>query len=228
MPSKKERSNISLIQELGIDSKKRYIYLTPNSECDEIDSKMMYSFIQNLHYLDSLDSKPIVIWSACIGGDVSYGFAMYDAIKNSNSPTIFISTGIAASMGTIIQQAATLRLITPNTNYLIHEGYIGLDDSEPKNAFSAIKSMKISVNKFYEVYKSRCKDLGAFKGKSEKYIVNYLKKQIKMHGDWYLEPNEIISLGFADGIFGEKDYKNIEDTIKSVYSKMDSNLQYQI
>lgn len=228
MLSEKEQSSILEIHELGINSDDRTIYLEPKNECDEIDSKMMFGFVKNIHYLDSLSYEPIIIWSSCIGGDVSYGFAIYDAIKLAKSPTIFISSGIAASMGTIVQQAATIRLITPNTNYLIHEGYIGLDDSEPKNAFSAIKSMKISVDKFYNIYKSRCKDLGIFKGKSEKYIVNYIKKNIKSKGDWYLEPKEIMDLGFVDGILGENEHKNLKDIADSVYSRSVSDSQYQI
>jgi ATP-dependent protease ClpP protease subunit len=168
----------------------------------------MYIFLKNLHHLEGLSTEPITIWSGSLGGDVSYGFSIFDAIKHSKCDIVYIATGIAASMGTIIPQAAKTRLITPNTTYLIHEGYVTIEDTEPKAASSNMQSAKLSVRKFYDVYISRCKNGPFFKDKTDKWIKTYLKKQLMKHGDWNLEPDEIIDLGFADGILGEGDYKN--------------------
>lgn len=214
--------DIETIHEYGLNENSRSIYISSQNETEEIDSKTAYTFIKNLHYLDSQSSEPITIWASSNGGDVSLGFAMYDALRQAKSPTIYIATGLAASMGTIILQAATVRLITRNTDFLIHEGTIYMGDTEPKTASSTIKSLRLSVNRFYEIYLTRCKNSKFFAGKTDKWIKGYLKKLLMKNGDLYLAPSQILEYGFADGILGEGKFSDLDNVINSVYSNRES------
>lgn len=191
--------NLRLIHDHGIDILNREVYLAGGSD-DEIDFSSTLNFIKNVRYLDSISNLPITIFITSVGGDVNYGFAIYDTIKSLRSKTICVTTGIAASMGTILVQATDLRLITPHTVFLIHEGSICLDEMDAKTAGSTINSMKLSVKKFYEIYLSRCKNSQFFHGKSERQVKTVLKKQLMRTGDWYLEADDIIKHGFADTI----------------------------
>lgn len=218
--------NIPDIHEYGIDVNSRSIYLcVEKDDSESINFQLMYRFIKNLHVLDSINNDPIIIYGGSGGGDVEYGFGIYDAIKLARSPTIFIGLGEVCSMLTIIMQAATLRLITNNTCFLIHEGQIFLGESEPKTANSAVRSHRLTINKFYDIYLSRCLNGNFFKDKNDKYIKNHLKKQLMKKGDWYLEAEEVVHYGFADGVLGKSPYLDIKSAIDSVYITKDTSLK---
>lgn len=214
--------DIHEIQEHGLDISSRSIYLSTEKDTENsINFQSMYRFIKNLKFLDSINHDPIIFYAGSAGGDVEYGFGMYDAIKLAKSPVIFVGIGEVCSMLTIIMQAANLRLITENTYFLIHEGQICITESEPKIASSAVKSHRLTINKFYDIYLSRCMNGLFFKGKNDRSIKNHLKKQLMKKGDWYLEAEEVVHYGFADGILGQKPYESIEDILKSVYNITD-------
>lgn len=54
------------------------------------------------------------------GGDVSEGFAIYDALKNSGKKITTIGEGLVASIATVFFMAGTSRKLTENTDFFIH------------------------------------------------------------------------------------------------------------
>ncbi|HAI38786.1 MAG TPA: hypothetical protein DCM40_12010, partial [Maribacter sp.] len=96
-----------------------------DSEDSEIDSRVAGNFLKNLRILENSSKSPIILHMFSIGGNWYDGMVIYDAIKYSACKFIVISYGIAASMGSIIPQAAFpsgKRITMPNCDWMIHEG----------------------------------------------------------------------------------------------------------
>lgn len=68
--------------------------------------------------------KPIDIYMNTPGGSVVDGLAIYDSLirkRGQGTPINITVQGASMSMGVVILQAATWRLATPNSQFLLHE-----------------------------------------------------------------------------------------------------------
>lgn len=77
-----------------------------------------------LEFFMHKNKEPVQIILNSVGGSVFDGLLVHDTIKRLVDNGIEVTCevrGLAASMGTIILQAATHRLATPHTRFLIHE-----------------------------------------------------------------------------------------------------------
>jgi ATP-dependent Clp protease protease subunit len=91
---------------------------------DAIDAKVAKDFINALLVLEADDAKqPIKILINSPGGEVTAGFAIYDAIRFIEPEVKIICTGLCASIATIILTAVPKknRLSLPNCEFLIHQ-----------------------------------------------------------------------------------------------------------
>lgn len=91
---------------------------------DAIDAKVAKEFIQNLLLLEADDAKePIKVLINSPGGEVTAGFAIYDAIRFIQPEVKIVCTGLCASIATIILTAVPKknRLSLPNCEFLIHQ-----------------------------------------------------------------------------------------------------------
>ena len=86
--------------------------------CD-VNRESALSLTSQLLELDSINTEPIRIYINTEGGSLTDGFAIYDAIKNIESPVIGIVSGLCASAGLIILAACDYRMSTDNLS-LIH------------------------------------------------------------------------------------------------------------
>ena len=89
-----------------------------------VDTVMAHDVSSAIEHYASLNKKPITITMNTPGGSVVDGLSIYDSIKRVTAKGIkvrIIATGACMSMGTIILQAATERLSTPHTAFLLHE-----------------------------------------------------------------------------------------------------------
>jgi len=89
-----------------------------------IDAETANEIIRKFWYLELTEpGKPIIFVINSPGGSVDAGFAIYDQIKMLTSPVKTLVTGLAASMGSIINLAAPKghRYATPNTRIMIHQ-----------------------------------------------------------------------------------------------------------
>ncbi len=95
---------------------------------DTVNAKVAKEVIQGLFLLEADDAKtPINLFINSPGGEVSSGFAIYDAI-NFIKPTVrTIASGLCASAGVLIFIAAKKenRLSLPNSKFLLHQPSIG-------------------------------------------------------------------------------------------------------
>jgi ATP-dependent Clp protease protease subunit len=91
---------------------------------DAIDAKVAKEFIQSLLLLEADNAKePIKVLLNSPGGEVTAGFAIYDAIRFIGPEVKIVCTGLCASIATIILTAVPKknRLSTPNCEFLIHQ-----------------------------------------------------------------------------------------------------------
>jgi ATP-dependent protease ClpP protease subunit len=139
----------------------------------------------------SATELPITIRLNSPGGLVSDGLAFHDylrSLREAGQHITIIALGEAASMACVIFQAATRRVIAPNTDLLIHE-----------ISAAELGGRASEIAEYADYLKSQQKKLLAILAErstmSERQIAN---RWIKT--DWWLGAEESVRLGFADEV----------------------------
>jgi len=102
-------------------------------ECmGDIDEEKATEFVKNIRLLDHANDKDIIVMIATEGGDVHWGMAMFDAIKECNSKVTTHAVGPCWSMGSVILQAGDVRKISANATVMIHTGTDSYSEGHPK------------------------------------------------------------------------------------------------
>lgn len=193
---------LQVIQQVGIDLEGRELWLTPvyhapdDHSVADVERNMAISFVKSLRLLNAVSQEPIVLHMLCSGGNYIDGMAIFDAIRNSESPTILIVYGEASSASGFILQAADLRVMMPNSHLMIHSGSIGVE-GPMEQVEAAVKWATLQTDIMVTVFEKRAKI-------SREEIVK------EMHGrDWYLLPQEAVDKGFADVVLGVPGFETI-------------------
>lgn len=207
--------DLSDIHNNCIDIKNRFIYLhgSPNEDDDEIDSRVSNRFIKNLNTLSYANSDPIIVFLSTPGGSCSYSLGIYDAILHCHNRVAVIGNGCVASAGTFILQAADTRILYPNTEFLVHDMTVWLNGKRVE-VQSAMKEMDRLFERILSAYAKRMTLAGELAGKSEEYIKKFIRNKLKNNPEWYMNAEEAVEYGFADGIYGSNEYPDLE-TIKN-------------
>ena len=190
---------------------------------DSIDSdgETGISFVKNLSLLSAKDQKaPIIIHQYNIGGDWSCGMIIFDAIVACSCPIIFLTHGIASSMGAVIPLACIKHddayIVTmPHCEWMIHSGTTGITSEHTLKQSKSlgrweIKQDKLCIDYLVEAGKRGNKNAG----KTEKQIRSYVQRQLDTKEDWYLSAREAVDFGLADAVLGDKNFETLEN-IKS-------------
>lgn len=226
MPSPKRR-NISQRSEMVYDAHNfgviidtREIFIAPpmDTQLEDacIDHRVCHQFLRNLYVLNSMGGDPILVHMCTCGGDWNYGMAMYDAIYMScqnpeSSNIVVLSHGQARSMSSVIPQAATWRVLMPNTEYLVHYGTYG-DEGNYTNVVAGVDWHKKSTEVMIDVYVKRIKE-GQFckrEGWDERQIRDWLKDTLDRKQEFYMTAREAVDKGFADAVLGDEGFETIE------------------
>jgi ATP-dependent protease ClpP protease subunit len=202
--------------EFGILIDTREIFLSSDLAYDYdeamIDHRAANTFIRNLRILNNLGTDPILIHQCTVGGDWNYGIAIYDAIKASSSNIIIICHAHARSMGSIIPQAATWRVIMPNADLLIHWGTLEQGGNYTSVQAEAHWGRRIA-EKMLDIYISRCKE-GQFWERegieTEEEIREFLRDNMNKKQEWYMTPREAVDMGFFDAVLGDDEFETIK------------------
>jgi len=195
-----------------VDSREIFIHGHSNEEGTDsgVDHRMANQFVKNIRFLAHLNDKPIIIHQHSIGGDWNAGIMMYDAIKTCEVYVIIITHGIAASMGSIVPQAADLRLTMPNCDWLIHDGTTGIHPGlNQKQRKSWGKLEDRLGDTMLDIYASKCMNSKEYLGKTQKQTKTQIMKELYSKEDWWLSAEEALSHGFIDGVFGTEKYINM-------------------
>lgn len=182
--------------EYDIDILHRTIFLNSvtldhQNEDDGVNGSLSKQFIKNLYILNSISSEPITIVMNLVGGNSVDGFGMYDAVKTSKSPVKIIVYGQASSMGSIILQASNDRVMSANSEMLIHYGTISVDASV-RSAITHANHEKKGMKKMEKIYMDK------IKVKQPNFDIKVLKSQLRE--DTILTASECVELGLADRI----------------------------
>jgi len=210
--------HIDYLHNYNIDPKNREIYLHSAVYSDEetgVDFKSAISLHKNLRYLNQISYEPIVIHMHIPGGEWCDCMSMYDSIRLSPSPIAIIVYSRAESSGSIILQAADLRIMMPNAYTLIHYGSTFVD-GDHKVAVSNLQWSQAEASKMVDIFTDKMMQSPMVKTKKWKRpnAKKHILTQLDNKADWILSPEQSINYGFADGIFGSDEYTYIDDIIK--------------
>jgi ATP-dependent protease ClpP protease subunit len=214
---------ITNIHNYNIDIPNREIYLhSYYSEEEEpgVDYRSAVTFEKNLRYLNTLSLDPILVHMHLPGGDWQDCLGIYDNIKNSKSPVCIVAYAKVESSSTVLLQAADLRILSPNTNFLVHYGSISVDN-EHKAALSMVHWSEQECQKMIDIFTERCMNSKICKEKNWKrnLVRKHIINQLATKRDWILTAEDAVDYNFADGILGTKKFPNI-DYIKNYAKKL--------
>lgn len=202
-----------------IDTREIFLHgeIGDNSEDSGVDFKMSNKFIKNIRFLESSGDDPIIVHQHSIGGEWSDGMMIYDAIASCQCHIVFIMHGCAYSMGSIIPQAADLRIIMPNCTFMIHHTSSNLEATYKQLRSFAESEEKIK-DKMLDIYSSVCINGHYFQKEQadQKKVREYIISKLNEKDDWYLFSREAVALGFADAVFGDDGYENLYNIRDSI------------
>jgi ATP-dependent protease ClpP protease subunit len=212
------------MHDYSIDIENREIYLHSYFSGDDsnepgVDYRSAITFEKNLRYLNTLSLDPILVHMHLPGGDWQDCLGIYDNIRNSKSKVGIVAYAKVESSSTVLLQAADLRILSSNTNFLIHYGSISVDN-EHKAALSMVQWSEQESEKMIDIFTEKCIKSRLAKEKNWKRMIvkKHIVSQLATKRDWILTSEQAVDYGFADGILGSKKYPNI-DYIKNLMKK---------
>lgn len=222
--NEKNNNSLNTIHDYNIDIDNRELYLhsyfTDSGDEPGVDYRSAITFEKNLRYLNTLSLEPILVHMHLPGGDWQDCLGIYDSIKASKSKVVIVAYAKVESSSTVLLQAADLRILSPNTNFLVHYGSISVDN-EHKAALSMVQWSEKESEKMIDIFTDRCMNSIICKQKNWKRMMarKHIVTQLATKRDWILTAEEAVSYGFADGVLGTKKYPNIE-YIKNLIKKL--------
>ena len=187
-----------------------------------VDFVMAERMVKTLHILDNFDvasrsgDKPIHIMMNNVGGEVTHGMAIYDAIEGCKNHVTIKVYGHAMSMGSIILQAADRRVMTKNSRIMIHYGYAGFGahakttyqwNNEDKKYdrwmedlfLNKIGDSKISLEKYLTLIDKK-DEIPKGNAKNKMITIDRKKLQVMLDFDTIIDAETALELNLIDGI----------------------------
>lgn len=157
----------------------------------EIASCVCEDIISCLTYLYLRKVDPIRVYVGSPGGSIWYGIAIYDYIRTLVDARVQIYTigqGHVASMGGVLLQAGSTRIMQKNAFLMIHEisGLSGGRTAEKEDEIKLCKRIQEEV--ILEILSERS---------------SLSKTEIKrkwLRKDWWMSAGEALELGFVDQV----------------------------
>lgn len=197
---------------LNLDTREVFLMADPLLDTEEIDYRAANCFIKNLSLLDRANRRPIIVHQCTCGGDWHYGMAIYDAILMSRSPVIVVAHAHARSMSSIIPQAARVRVLMPNADFLIHFGTAAYDGDS--RSFEAEADWSRQLNdRMLDIYAARLAKSEHFHRKRwgrERIKRDFLWPLVNQRREAYFTAREAVELGFMDGVLGTRGYETLD------------------
>jgi len=212
------------VHNFSINVDAREIFLNSHiADCEEeagVDWRMATKFNKNIRLLTTgvRAEQPILIHMHTVGGNWEDGLAIYDIIKSCTSTHItVIAYAHARSMSSIIFQAADARIFMPNSIWLMHMGDMGFD-GQAQSFEAEAEWAKKDHDRMLDIYTDSAYGSTAYRGKSRKQVKNFIDKGIRLKQEWYMSARDAIEHGYADAVFGDPGYEDME-TIKKIGTK---------
>lgn len=208
----KKTPNIKDIHDYRLDVASRQVFMMGEEEAevgDEpgepgepgIEYQMASRLIRNMTILNSVSYKPITIHMKSGGGDWREGLAIYDTLCASPSPTVILSYTHASSMSGIVLQAATRRVLMPNSIFMFHDGSASFSGTT-KQFLNEAKEVAKTIDTMDDIYLDRMVYAPYWGGKSRNFIKAWLRDSIREREEVYLNADEAVKYGLADAVLG--------------------------
>jgi len=117
------------------------------AEWGEVNTKQVTQQIQA-----NQDAEKLVVHIHSPGGDVTEGFAIHDLLVASDKEIETRIEGLCASIATVIALAGSTRLMTENSEFMIHNpfiDYIGGDADDIQKVADQMKEIETKIINFY-------------------------------------------------------------------------------
>lgn len=174
------------------DIEQRKLYL--NTCIDETAITHLAYYILRYNAMDKdipIDKrKPITLYINSVGGSVSDGWGLIDAIITSKTPVYTVNLALCASMAFLVYIAGHKRFSMPHAEFLMHDGMSGVIDSTAK----ARDRMDFETNQLEVMTKE-------FVLKYTKISDDIYEKQYRR--EWWFLPEEGQEIGAVDKIIGK-------------------------
>ena len=158
----------------------------------EIDADVANIINAQLLYLDSLDDEDITIYVNTPGGNVIDGLSIVDTMNYISSKVSTVTTGMAASMGSIIASSGEKgsRYILPHGKFLLHQPLGGTEGQASDIEIAAKEILKMKED-LYQILANNT-------GQSIEKIYTDADR------DFWLTAEESLSYGLVDQIITKK------------------------
>jgi len=177
---KKRKLTESVSPILSTDDRARELYLFGGVDINNAGALIID--------LRRLDRKPggITLIMSSLGGEEGAGWAIYDAIRGARNPVTCKVFGECQSIATLILQACHVRLLSPHTRFMIHNGSLSADVTA-NQAIALGKEIQILSEMYYGI-------LAHHSGIPAEEI------EILCQNDYFMSAEAAVQRGFADGL----------------------------
>lgn len=162
-----------------IDRRKIYLF-------GEIDDEAAFNVIQGLSLMDPTKGVEILLSSP--GGHEYAGFSIYDAVMAFPGHVTITGYGYVMSMAVPILQAADLRILTPNTDVMVHQGSLDMSSGgsvKQSDIVDLAQQIEQVNDRYYNIIANRS-------GQTFETVATWCLK------DTTFSASEAIELGLAD------------------------------
>ena len=207
------------IHENAVNLDTREIFLSQypfqDTGSGELDQCTALRFISSLRFLNSMNDDPILVHQIMMGGEWNYGMAIYDAIIASRSYITVLAYAWARSMSSVIPQAADFRVITPNSEMMLHYGKVYMQE-DSVGAQAEAEWNKHLDKVMLEIYADSCENGQYFKDRemNRSRIKAELDRKMKSKHEVYLTARESVEWGLMDAVLGDDGAESIEALLK--------------
>ncbi|MGA2666476.1 MAG: Clp protease ClpP [Patescibacteria group bacterium] len=132
------------------------------------------------------ENDEVTVFINSPGGDTHTALGLYDLLKNCKRKTVGVVSGIAFSGASLILQACEKRLMTTNSQMMLHKSSVQVA-GYVDNAQEALNTFRKLDEKFFEIYATRS-------GEKVKQI------EAAALGDKYFSAGEALEAGLIDEI----------------------------
>lgn len=179
---------------LGAQIQKKFLEQRKIFLWGAVDDDSARDITEKLLYLEAADpGKDITFYINTPGGSITAGMAVYDTIQLISSPVKIVVTGMAASMGSILLSAGKKagkggRLLFPHARVLIHQPLI----------MGQIVAPAVDIHIQAQEMEKHRSELNKILADASGQPLAKIEKDSDR--DFYLDAEEAVAYGLADGI----------------------------
>ncbi len=142
------------------------------------------------------DTTELTVHINSVGGDVVAGFAIHDFLKGLEMTVTTVVTGLCASIATVIAQAGSIKLMTPNSEYMIHNPFMWAEGTADDIEAQA-KFLRDTENKIVDFYVKNTD-------------MNEDDLRLLMTAETWMSADEALAAGFITGVTESMSAKALE------------------